>query len=270
MMSEIEKIKTFKLIFCYDSTIAQPVEIKNNPICKLINNFGEIKQLSCASHFLKFLYFHRKMIHKILYDEEELIYINDINDNDLCSYIYLNLLIDDNIDIVNYKYPFELIKKINNIQSKEDKKNNIKVILLAKIILNLIQNFEQADDDSQDIAKNQKELTNFKIYNYEIISNNINLLKDFELTENDIKTISLEKLIYQIIKILIIKDKLNESDETYQIIKALELETFNITRNILDEIKILLDEEKDYIKKYKINKFEDIVKKIILFFIIYY
>ena len=186
----------FKLFLCYNSTIAQPLEIENNPIFKLISGFDEIKKLFDFSNFLKFLYFNKKKIHKILYDEEVIININDINDNDLCSYIYLNFLIDDNTNVVNYKYPFELIKKINNIQSKEDKKNNIKPILLAKIILNLIQNLEQADDDSQDIAKNEKELTNFKNYNYKIINNNINLLKDFELTENDIKTISLEKLIF--------------------------------------------------------------------------
>ena len=79
-MSKIDKEKNFKLFLCYNSTIAQPVEIENNPIFKLINNFDEIKQLSDLSNFLKFLYFHKKKIHKILYDEEEIIYINDIND----------------------------------------------------------------------------------------------------------------------------------------------------------------------------------------------
>ena len=270
MILEKEKIKDFKLFLCYDSTIFIPVEIENNPISKLINNFNEVKQLSGVSHFLKFLYFHRKIIHKILYDEDEIIYIDDINDNDLCSYIYLNFLIDDNTNVVNYKYSFEFIKKICNIQSKEDKKNNIKVILLAKIILNLIQNFDQASD--QNDIKNEKELTNFKDYNNKIISNNKNLFKDFELTENDIKRLSLEKFICQIIKTLITKDKLNESNETDNIIKIFELKTFNITRNILNEIKIILDEEKDYIKKYKINKFEDIFNNnnIIFYYILFY
>ena len=259
MISKIDKVKNFKLYLCYNSTIDKPLEIENNPIYKLIKKFDEIKQLKDVPNFLIFLYFNRKIIHQILYDEEEIIYIDDINDNNLCSYIYLNFLIDDNINVVNYKYSFEFIKKICNIQSKEDKKNNIKVILLAKVILNLIQNFEQDEDDIQDLIK--KELNDFKVDNNEIINNSKNLIKDFDLTENDVRTMSLEKLICQIIKILITKDKLNESDETYKIVKVLELKTFNITRNILDEIKILFNEEKDYINKYKIKKFEDIFKK---------
>ena len=262
MISKIDKVKNFKLYLCYNSTIDKPLEIENNPISKLIKKFDEIKQLEDVPKYLKFLYFNRKIIHQILYDEEEIIYIDDINDNDLCSYIYLSFLIDDNTNVVNYKYPFKLISKIYNIHSKEDIKNNIKVILLEKIILNLIQNFEQNEDDIQDLIKYKKELTKFKSdNNNKIISSNKDLLKDFDLTENDIKTISLEKLICQIIKFLIIKDILNETDETYKIIKALELKTFNITRNILDDIKILFDEEKDYINKYKIKKFEDIFKK---------
>ena len=63
-------------------------------------------------------------------------------------------------------------------------------------------------------------LTNFKVYNYEIISNNTNLVKDFGFTKNGIKTIALEKIYYQIIKALITKDKLNESDETNIITKV--------------------------------------------------
>ena len=56
----------------------------------------------------------------------------------------------------------------------------------------------------QNDIENEKELTNFKDYNNKIISDNKNLFKDFELTENDIKTSSLEKFICQIIKTLII------------------------------------------------------------------
>ena len=60
MMSKIDKEKNFKLFLCYNSTIAQPLEIENNPIFKLINNFNEIKKLSDLSNFLKFLYFNKK------------------------------------------------------------------------------------------------------------------------------------------------------------------------------------------------------------------
>ena len=252
MSSVIEKKEPFKLFLCYNLTIDQPVEIKNNPISKLIK-FDEIKELSSYPNFLKYVYFHKNMIHKILYNEEEIIYIKDINDNDLCSYIYLDFLIDDNINVVNYKYPFELIHKINNMQTKEDKKNNIKVILLAKIILNLIQNFEQIDDSDYNTTKNKENLNNIKNYNIDIINNNKNLLNEFESYDNekDITKISLEKFYCLIIYNLIIKDKINESNETNKIIKILEFESFNITRNILDKLKNFLNEEEKYIKNIK-------------------
>jgi len=271
MSSLIEKKEPFKLFLCYNLTIDQPVEIKNNPISKLIK-FDEIEELSNRPNFLKYIYFHKKMIHDILYDKEEIIYIKDINDNDLCSYIYLDFLIDANPNVVNYKYPFELIHKINNIQTKEDKKNNIKVILLAKIILNLIQNFEQIDDSDYNTTKNKENLNNIKKYNIDIINNKKNLFNEFEpyKNKNDITKMKLEEFYCFIINNLIIKDKINETDETNKIIKILEFESFNITRNILDKLKNFLNEEKEYIKKYKINKFEDIFdkKKIIFYYVL--
>ena len=271
MSLEIEKIKSFKLKLCNKLTIALPVELKNNPISKIIK-LDEIKELSDYSNFLKFVYFHKNTIHNILYEEEEIIYIKDINDNDLCSYIYLNFLIDDNTNVVNYQYPFELIRKINNMQTKEDKKNNIKVILLAKIILNLTKNFEEIDESAQNTTKNEKELNDIKNYNIGLINNNKDLLKEYEPFENDITQMTLEEFYCLIIKNLIIKDKINESNETNKIIKVFEFKSFNITKKILDELKILLNEEEEYIKKYKINKFDDIFnkEKIIFYYVLLY
>ena len=159
---KIEKDKDFKSYLCYYSSLYQPIEINKqikedhykeqnkDPIFKLLES-EKIQNFYHQPNFLKFFYFNKETIHSILYEKDEVIYIDSIKNDNLffISHLYLSLLIEDNTNVINYSYPFELIKNINEIQTKTEKKDNIKKLIISKMIMTLIMNYEQ--NDSNDI-----------------------------------------------------------------------------------------------------------------------
>lgn len=59
------------------------------------------------SEFISFFYFVKNDIHQILFEEEEIIDIQyDRKRIELPFLFYLNLLIRDNLEVINYSYPF--------------------------------------------------------------------------------------------------------------------------------------------------------------------
>ena len=268
----IEQDMNFKLNLCYSSSLYQPVEIEKinkdnkeiniDPIFDLLENWEEIEKFLNKPYYLPFFYFNRAKVDSILYNNETEITINSIKSDDklyFSSHLYLALLIEDNINVINYIYPIELIKVLNEMKSKEDKKDNIKIIIMAKILKTLAFNFENSDNyDDSDLSK-------YKDHK-DIINDNEKLLKEYQLNKEDVLTKKIDEIYSSIITQLIIKDQLKESENTYKIIKSLDLENFYITKSIFDELKNVFSTEKDYIKKYEINKYEDIFDDDILSF----
>ena len=68
----------------------------------------------------------------------------------------MSLLIEENSNLVNYIYSYNLINNINEIQNME-KDKVIKKTILAKIIIDLIANYEQ-NDYNDEIAKYKNNL----------------------------------------------------------------------------------------------------------------
>ena len=119
---------------------------------------------------MKFLYFNKKKIHEILYEEEEKINLDNIIDNKLSDYFYLTLLIEDNKDMVNYEYSFDIFNNLFN-QLKQDNNNNYKNIILSKIIIELINNYKGTNNyDPEQDNKKLNEIEN-------IIKNSIESIK---------------------------------------------------------------------------------------------
>ena len=104
-------------------------------------HFDEIKQkLESETDIIKFIYFNRNLFHNILYEKEELIKIKfEEQKKNLYYNFYLNLLIKENPDIVNYTYSLDYIKTINIEHKKTFQK--YKLIMLSKIIVHLIDNY---------------------------------------------------------------------------------------------------------------------------------
>lgn len=86
------------------------------------------------------------------------------------------------------------------------------------------------------------------------------------IKEDDILYDTIEEIYTEIIKNLIIQKKLDGSHDSFKLIEEINLKSLNLTKKMFDELKEILDKDKDYIKEYIITKFDDIFDKKILDF----
>ena len=206
----------------------------------------------------KFIFFNKDIVHKILYNSEELINLNSFEiKKKLNTYFYLSLLITDNIEVVNYEYDIELIKELNKENLKKSKLNQL---LFSKILLDLIKNYEGLDEYDED--EEGEELNNIKNINNKIIEDNINIFNDLEIKKdiNDIIKNKIDKLYAEIITGLIKTKKINDYDYTYNIINQLDLENIIITNTIFEDLSNILNNN-DYIKEFIIKTKEDLLNE---------
>ena len=80
----------------------------NDPLTKLIFSFNDIQIVLDKEdkiNVIKFLFLSGETIHKILYDEEEIINIKYNNNiKSLSTHFYFDLLIKNYPDIIDYNY----------------------------------------------------------------------------------------------------------------------------------------------------------------------
>ena len=217
---------------------------ENEPLSNLLSDFSEIEKLmKLKEDIFKYLYFNYKIIHKILYDTDEIISINLRNSNnfDLSYYFYLSLLITYNTNTVDFKYNINIIKNIN--EQIIEKNNNIKKILKYKLILDLIENYKQSNE--YDEYKDNKILNEIKSNINENIYDEFNL----GLNINNCKEINMDKIYINIIQSLIRGKKLENS---FNILKKLDFEKITFTKEMIEEIL-----KEDYINEYNILDIND-------------
>ena len=93
---------------------------------------------------LSFIYRNRKDIHKILYDNDQIIKLDSNSaENGLPYLFYVFLLIKYQNDLVNYVYEIDFIEKVNNIRKKT--KNSLTNFILAIIIIELVNNYKSTE-----------------------------------------------------------------------------------------------------------------------------
>ena len=108
-----------KLNLLYNISLYQPEKNdekdNKNPIYKLFSNLKEIASILNINDFnyIKVLYFNRLKVHKLLYEKEEIIRIENENAENYFFYVYLSLLIEENPSVVNYDYSLNLINNLN-------------------------------------------------------------------------------------------------------------------------------------------------------------
>ena len=165
----------------------------------LIDNIDLIKKFYNKLDFPKIFYFNAEKIHKILYECNEIIELNSnlINEENLSLYYYLVSLIIMDRYTINYKYNFDCIQKIvnQNLVNQNQSNKNINVIIKAKEILDLIENFKGFYEGKlEDIDKIVEA-------NESLISNNIQCLKGLnsDMTENYIKYKNINEIYTDII-----------------------------------------------------------------------
>jgi hypothetical protein len=268
------KFWSTKTNLLFYSTLIQQVNIINDPIIQLISNYQDIlafneKKDINAEDYIKFLYFNRIKIEKIIYDKDEFIEINPNNIiKDLSYYFYLDLLISHNSDMVNYIYSIDLINIINKQQESIDKKEIFKKILFAKIIIELIINYKGIEKIYNE-DKDNKILERIEKENKEIIKDTVNIFSNLNLnwTLDSIMTKNIDQIYIEIIISLIKNDLLNEKIFKIDIINQLNLEKIEITKTMIDELSKALNSNINY----NITAFDDLFndKKIIFFYILF-
>ena len=255
-----------KIIIIKNLIFKFPTDNINNHI--FLSKYSEIEKIlnTLDSNLTKFCYFYRKCIHQILYDEEEVIIID--KPSELPYFFYLSLLINDNINLVNYSYKFHVINELNN---KNKNNNSITKIIYAKIIIDLINNFRGLDNSENDRCN--KNIEDIKNENITYIDHHINIFQekfDLKYNKDDFLNKKIDLIYIEIINALIIKRKLENYDDIIEIIKMLDLENIDITKTMYDKISEVLNSNEAYVTDYIISKVEDLknIKKINFYYIL--
>ena len=215
--------------------------------------FDEIKQkLESETDIIKFIFFNRNLFHKLLYDREEVVKI-EFGEQKINLYynFYLNLLIKENPEIINYEYSFYLIKT-NNIERKKTSQK-YKLIILSKIIIDLIDNYRNTDKCNEN--EDSFQLKEIEEENRQIIKDNIGVFKEIELNldENDILKKKIDEIYIEIINSIIRSKKIEDFEYAYYVFEQLDLKNISLTKTIFDGLM----NGQNY-KDYEINNIEDI------------
>ena len=229
---------------------------------KLLNYLKESK-----SNIPENIYFSMNNFHSILYKEEVTINIGSYNIKiDLCSLFFLDLLIMENPETLNYEYSFDFIKNIND-SNKEAK--SLRKVFVSKIILELLKNYEGLDE--YDENEDKEKVEELRKENEENIKNNIGDLKKLDsiFTDDYIKNEKLDDLYINIIGKLITSKKFEDSDYISDIMNQLDLENIHLSNGMFEKLSEILKESN--LKDYTISKKEDLdnVKNINFYYILF-
>ena len=257
--------KCNKISLSIDISENAPIE-KDYSLPKLLSEFSEIKKILSFKNIktMQFLYFNRKKIEVILYDEEEIIFIDsNCIEMNLSNYFYLSLLIADNTTISNYVYKIDLIKEINELNKKDNNKN-LKNIMISKIIIDLINNYTETEYFEESLNNELKKIREENLKIIESIINEFNQNLNFEIEV--IKSEKIDKVYLYIIKSLIKRKKFEEYEYTDKILSQLDLENIHLTKIMLDDLSNLFDSNEEFILKYKITKVKELFNNSIINF----
>ena len=236
-----------------------------DPIFRLLNKIEEIQNYLYDKNMTKFFYLNKMQINKLLYENDEIIFINRNKGTHQLSFLFhLDILINSDKVFINYSYTLNYIE--NTFALFKEEENNIKKLIISKIIITLIENHKQTDEylEEEDVKLNHMYLEIEKL-----INNNI-LICDLKLNLNDIKTKTIDEIYIDIIIWLIQKDKFEDYDYVSNLMKKLELETINITNIMFNKLLNFFNKKEEYIK-YEISKIEDLsdIKKMNFYFCLF-
>ena len=254
-----EKLITRNFL-CFYIANKEQKKIDEKLINKLIINYNSLKDILEIKKLgiIEFLYFNRKYIHKILLNDNEIITIkNNYYENNLSSNFYLSLLIEEDLNTINYQYSIEYIQELYNKYKKI--KGKFKALIICKIIKLLIQNYKQTDIYDND--KEENELSKIEEQNEKIIQDNSNKIEN-------IITKKIDEIYIEILINLINNKKFEDYDYSYNIINQIDLENIELTPLMYDKLYEIYNCKKKYIKDYLIIEEEDLndEKKILFYY----
>ena len=215
------------------------------PLNNLISSFEEMGKLL---NYLKenklnipeTIYFCMTNFHSILYKEEETINIESYNiEKELSNLFYLNLLIMENLETLNYEYSFDFIKSIHD-SNKEAK--ILKKVLVSKIILDLLKNYEGLNEYEEN--EDKEKVDELKQENEKIIKDNIDELKKIDsiFTDDYIINEKLDELYINIIGKLFTSKKFEDNEYISDIMNQLDIENIHLSNEMFEKLSKILNE----------------------------
>ena len=215
----------------------------------------------------KFFYFNWETIHNILYDVDEILDLEDNNNNflfQLSELFYIDLIIM-NKEVREFDYSEKFIKEINEIQQHTQERYNLKKLVWAKIIIDLINKINEENPDEnilEEIKDNNKIIFSKNLSKFNNNSYNIeNLFKE------DTK---IDEIYSFFLKFLIKNNNFADYEYVSSIFEQLEFKNIDLTIKMFNELKkIFLSED---INKYKISEFEELINdntKINFYYLLY-
>ena len=225
----------------------------------LLNSYNELEKILdfADSNTFRFLFFNSKKIESILLEEQEILELDkfELNLKLFHNLFYLDLLLLNNDEIINYKCSLDFIKKVNSfIKSNNNSVNLIQNIIFLKAIIDLIKSYRQIDEYNEDIEnKELKEMEEQKEIKKMINGKLKNL--NIKLKENDILSKNIDEIYGEIIISWLKLEEFEEIDS--RIINQLFLEHIYLTKNMFDKICNFFENERN-IKKFMIEKIEDL------------
>jgi len=236
----------------------------------LISNYSDIEKIIKLKVENKYEYFYnnRNRISHVLYEEDKFIVVKNNNQEELLSNLFfLILLIKAEEEVTNYIYDFKFIENINNL--RKNCTNKLTALIISMLIIDLIKNYRGASINYDDIY--EKDLSRINDENIKIrdgfkFKNEFNI----KLNTKAIKSNNVEELYLNLIISLIENEKINDYEFAINIFEQLELKTINITKTMYNKLKEIFDYKNNFIQKYMISKFEDLLdeKKINFYYII--
>ena len=233
-----------------------------DPVKESIENYANIKSIleKKGINIIEYLYLNKERIHIILYNEDENITINSEMMKKFSDYYYLYFLIRAE-ELLNYKYEYRLLSELKekvNIQ-----KSPIKKIIFSKILLCLIKNFneiygDEFGDKCEEMEEDCKNWINSEKCSLE--KYNINL--DLDKLADD--GVEIDDIYINILISLIKNNKLNDSQDTLNILSELEIKDLRLNKKIYNGLKAIFNEND--LKKYLISSYSDLINNEIITF----
>ena len=202
---------------------------------ELVTNYSEIGMLleQKNGQFLKLFYFNRENINEVLYEANEIISIDINQTKKLSDLFYLDLLIKENENVVNYIFPKETFISLSD--ELLSIKRSPKKIILAKIIYDLIESFEGFGNYDEKI--NESKLINLRNLCLKEIKDEIENDKIFwnDVDIDNILIMSIDELYAKII-IKVYHTDFFSYENALNILDDLELEDITINENIYKKL----------------------------------
>jgi hypothetical protein len=278
-MEEDQKLS--KLSLWLKNSLQQSIENDKDPINKLLSNFKEIEEIKELAQdediniIFQLLYLNIKNVHKILDDEQQFYSIDENKEFNYSELFHLSLLIEDEPETVNYKFPIIFIRRVN--EYKEDYNegkniNKIKKILISKIILVLINNFQGEEEYNE--KENGEEINRIKEENENYIEDNVFLFRQelkLDYNKDDIISKKLDYIYMEIINSLIKNNKFANLSFCEEKLNELEFKDIIITNTIISGLFKLFNETNENMNEYMFEDISDLnnEKKIYFYYLLF-